>query len=491
MNINLKSKIFNQYNFSKVDDDYTLEGLSDEKIEYFNLEKVCVNILFYKKYDDNLIPDRINKFIIQKNEKKYINLDGIIELSKHRNDYRMCILHIDLGLSKVETIQELELIYSESIKYSEQSKFTFTINQFLKKYHPKVKLLVEEYLIETGKSYRCDILLPDDNVRIIIEHYESFHKNNKHYDRIRQETFEGLGYSFLKFNEGESLRKFINSLDQLINDRMIFLDSTKDDELIINTLIKGGCDKMIAINMYQLYKIGDNFEIKFYDVLTSLGYSSEEYDDAIKELKVKISNQYYKEVDDEIYLNSTGYKLLLLRSTNPMVYSYQEYYIKLEKVCYDTILRSRNQAKKMYDNIQTAAPQLIKYGRDHADKILLKNLERSINKNNEQKRLIKIYEQERKKMFKIKIYEEDKDFNKKLEEGDIIVPYIPSLVFTNNINEEVEINKIKSLHKVFYDSFNSNDKVSFKNVIEIIKKRLNIENISSYEKIIPNCKIID
>jgi hypothetical protein len=486
----LKSKIFTQYNFSKIDYDYTLEGLIDEKIDYFNLEKVCLQILFYKKYVHNLIPDKIDKFIIQKNDIKYINLEGIIELSKHRNDYRMCILHIDLGLSKIENVQGLELVYSESVKYSEQSKFTFTIYKFLKKYHPNIKLLVEEYLIETGKSYRCDLLLPDENVRIIIEHYESFHKNNKYYDGIRQETFEGLGYSFLKFNEGESIRKFINTLDELIKDRMLFLDITKNEDLIIKTLIDGGCDKMIATNMYQLYKIGDNFEIKFSDIMLSLGYSSDELDDAIQELKLKISNDYYIQKDDDYYLNSTGYKLLLLRSTNPMVYPYQEYYVKLEKVCYDTILRSRNQAKKMYDNMQNAAPQLIKYGRDQADKILIKNLEKSINRTNEQKKLIKYYEQERKKMFKIKISEEEKKFDKKLEEGDIIVPYIPSLVFTNDINEEVEINQIKSLHKVFKDSFNSNDKISFKIVIEIIKKRLNIENISSYEKIIPNCKII-
>lgn len=486
----LKSKIFTKYNFSKIDHDYTLEGLTDEKKDYFNLEKVCLQILVYKKYDDSLIPNRINKFIIQKNDTKYISLDGIIELSKHRNDYRMCILHIDLGLTKVENVQDLELVYSDSVKYSEQSKFTFTIYKFLKKYHPDIKLLVEEYLIETGKSYRCDVLLPDDNVRIIIEHYESFHKNNKYYDGIRQETFEGLGYSFLKFDEGESIRKFINILDELIKDRIIFLDSTKDDELVIKTLIDAGCDRMIAINMYQLYKIGDNFEIKFSDIILSLGYSSDELDNAIQELKLKISKDYYIHKDDDIYLNSTGYKLLLLRSSNPMVYPYQEYYVRLEKVCYDTILRSRNQAKKMYDNMQNAAPQLIKYGRDQADKILIKNLEKTISKSNEQKKLIKYYEQERKKFFRIKISEEEKRFDNNLQEGDIIVPYIPSLVFTNDINEEVEINKIKSLHKVFKDSFNSNDKVSFKSVIEIIKKRLNIENISSYEKIIPNCKII-
>ena len=60
----LKSKIFTQYNFSKIDHDYTLDGLVDEKLDYFNLEKICLQILFYRKYDNNIIPDRINKFII-------------------------------------------------------------------------------------------------------------------------------------------------------------------------------------------------------------------------------------------------------------------------------------------------------------------------------------------------------------------------------------------------------------------------------------------
>ena len=35
---------------------------------------------------------------------------------------------------------------------------------------------------------------------------------------------------------------------------------------------------------------------------------------------------------DDIYLNSKGYKLLLLRSNNPSSYQYQEYYIKLEEI---------------------------------------------------------------------------------------------------------------------------------------------------------------
>ena len=63
----------------------------------------------------------------------------------------------------------------------------------------------------------------------------------------------------------------------------------------------------------------------------SLGFSSDEYQDAVEELKFKISEEYFIKKDDDIYLNSTGYKLLLLRSSNPMVYPYQEYYIKLEK----------------------------------------------------------------------------------------------------------------------------------------------------------------
>ena len=489
MNLSLRKKLFDIYNFSKVHQDYTISNVLDQKIEYYNLEKVLTDVLFYKKKLD-INKDINEKYIIIKDDIKYINLEGILELSKLRNDYRMCLLHIDLELSTNEVIQDLDQVISNDIKYSEQSKFTYVIFKFLQKNYPEIRLMTEEYLVEIGKSYRCDILLPDDNVRIIIEHYESFHKNNKYYDGIRQETFEGLGYSFLKFNEGESIRKFINVLDQLITDRMIFLDSTKDDELIIKTLIEAGCDRMIASNMYQLYKIGDKYEIKFSDIIMSLGYSEDEYQEAVEELKFKISEEYYEIKENEIYLNSTGYKLLLLRSSNPMVYPYQEYYIRLEKICYDTILRSRNQAKKMYENMQTAAPQLIKYGRDLADKILIKSLEKSINKTQEQKKLIKYYEQERKKMFKIKILEEEKKFDKILKEGDIIVPYIPSLVFTNDINEEVDINQIKSLHKVFKDSFSSSDKLPFKSIIDIIKKRLNIENISSYDKIIPNCKII-
>ena len=35
--------------------------------------------------------------------------------------------------------------------------------------------------------------------------------------------------------------------------------------------------------------------------------------------------------------------------------------------------------------MQTAAPQLIKYGREQADKILIKNLEKSLCKTQEQK----------------------------------------------------------------------------------------------------------
>ena len=491
MNFILKEKLFNNYNFNKTNDDYTLEGLTNEKIDYFNLEKICKQVLFYKNYDEKKIPNSILKnYVIYKNNKKYINLEGIIELSKIRNDYRMCLLHIDLNLTRVNILQNLEQISTSEVNYSEQSKFTFVIYKFLKKNYPNARLLVEEYLPETGKSYRCDVLLPDDNLKIIIEHYETFHKNNIYYDNVRQETFEGLGYAFLKFEEGESLRKFINKLSKLIQDRLIFLDSNKDQELIIKTLVNAGCNESVAKNLYQLYKIGDRFEIKFSDIILSLGFSKNEYELALKTLKTKLSEKYYIIKNEEYDLNSQGYKLLLLRVDNPTAFLYQEYYIKLEKICYDTILESRNQAKKMYINMQTAAPQLIKYGRDQADKILIKNLEKSINKNTELKDLIKIYENERKKIFKIKILDEEKNFDKKLEEGDIIVPYIPSLIYTNDINEEVEIKKIKSLHIVFKDSLTNNDKLSFKNIIEIIKKRLKIENISSYDKIIPNCKII-
>ena len=122
MNFILKEKLFNNYNFNKTNDDYTLEGLTNEKIDYFNLEKICKQVLFYKNYDEKKIPNSILKnYVIYKNNKKYINLEGIIELSKIRNDYRMCLLHIDLNLTRVNILQNLEQISTSEVNYSEQS----------------------------------------------------------------------------------------------------------------------------------------------------------------------------------------------------------------------------------------------------------------------------------------------------------------------------------------------------------------------------------
>jgi hypothetical protein len=483
MDLSLKKKLFDEYNFNKIKTDYTVEGIPNNKIEYYNLEKVLKEVLFYKKND--ITNDISDKYVIVKDDIQYINLKGILELSKLRNDYRMCLLHIDLKLSQNEIIQDLDQVISNNIKYSEQSKFTYIIYKFLEKEHDKVKLLTEEYLVETGKSYRCDILLPDDNVRIIIEHYESFHKNNKTYDGVRQETLEGLGYYFLKFNEGESIRKFINLLNSAIQDRLLFLDDSKHDQLIISTLVKSGCDITIAKNMYQLFKIGEKYEIKYKQIMMSLGYSKEEYQDAIQDLEFKIPENYYQKKDDDIYLNSEGYKLLLLRTNNPSVYPYQEYYVKMEKICYQTILDSRNQAKKMYNNMKIATPQLINYGKSLADKTLIKNLDKYRLKTNELNDIIHFYELERKKNNKLIIDDDSHQLDIiELKEGDIISPYIPALIYTQDINEEVEINKLKSLYKVF------KDRVSFRYVLNIIKKRLKIDNISAYDKILPNCKII-
>ena len=80
-----------------------LQNVLDQKVEYYNLEKVLKDVLFYKKIEIN--KDIHQDFIIIRDDIKYICLDGILELSKYRNDYRMCLLHIDLGMSKNEVVQ--------------------------------------------------------------------------------------------------------------------------------------------------------------------------------------------------------------------------------------------------------------------------------------------------------------------------------------------------------------------------------------------------
>jgi hypothetical protein len=485
----LEEIIFNENKniFKHVKPDYLKKGILEETKQYINLNKVIIHLLFYKNRPKNLKLNEIKKDIIIDDNIEYINYQGIIKLLiKRSNDYRVCDLHIKLGLAKEKNIQGLTFIepINEDIEYTLQTIFTFTIFKYLTIKHDIS--IIAEYEIEEI-PYRCDIIL--EKLDIILEFYENWHINQKKKDGLRQEHIQGLGYEILVFNEKESnIREFIIELDSIIINRKLLHDENKEDEYIINVLVSGGCNKKIAAEMYEIYKIGNDCKININKCLLSLGYSSFEKDKAISKAIEILEINNYVEDEENFYLNSYGYKYLLLCLDNTISDSYKKYYIELENICIRTLKNTRSYLIKNNKNIRKTTGKLLEYARNNADKELIKENSELKNKIEYLEKLNKDYENANRYIFKRKLEKIEKD--KELEEGDIILSQIPELQFTNDINALVSVQNIKLKLQVNNITLRTKDRISFSKAIDYIKKKLGVDKIPLYNNNIPHCKLV-
>jgi hypothetical protein len=497
----LKELIFYEYAvfFKKMLPYYYEDGILNEKTEYFNLNSVIEHILHYKSKPTHLVKPEIKKEIVYNKDEnetfsgkisnvEYISLKGILKLIiKRNNDYRICNLHIKLGLADTKEIQGLCFISSldEEIEYTPQTIFTFTIFKHLTQKH-NIHIITEYDIIDV--PYRCDIFI--ENLDVIIEFYENWHKTKKNHDGLRQEHIQGLGYEIKVFKENETnIKEFVNELDYIIENKKLLNDKDKEDEYIINVLISGGCDKTIAKEMYEFYKIGDEYKLDIRNCMLLLGFGEDEEEEAIKEFKRLVEKKNYIEKDNTIKMNSYGFKFWLLCSNSIVSHSYKEYYIHLENICIKTLKNTRAFLLERNKTMRNTTGKLLLYAKKNADKDLIKQNKELKEKIDYLEKLNKNYETAHRYIFKKNLLNIDE--NKELEEDDIILVQIPELKFTKDNTALIQVIDIRSKLQVNNMTLRKKDRICPTKAIEYIKKKLGIDKISLYNNSIPHCKLIE
>ncbi|VVU95173.1 hypothetical protein CPAV1605_898 [seawater metagenome] len=487
----LKDIILEDYksNFKNIHPYYHQEGILTDIKEYFNLEMIIEHILFYKSRPKSLKLNEIKKEIICRDpaNTEYISISGIIKLIKKRNnDYRICNLHVKLKLSEIKEFQGLKFISSncDDLEYTSQTIFTFTIYKYLKDKH-NIELITEYEINDI--PYRCDIFI--ENLDIILEYYECWHKEKKNVDGIRQEHIQGLGYEIRVFREDQTnIKEFIEDLNGIIQNKKLLNDEDKEDEYIINLLITGGCDDIIAKNMYEFYKIGEECKIPITKCMAILGFSETEENKAIQEIKDIVEEIDFIEKDNVFYLNSNGFKFWLLCSNSIYSIPYKRYYIQLESICIKTLKNTRAFLLKRNKTMRNTTGKLLIYAKKNADKELVKQNTELKEKIKYLEKINKDYEIAHHHIFKRKL--DDIDENKELKDNDIILPQIPELRYTTDNSALINISDIKSKLQVNNVSFRKKDRICTSKAIDYIKKKLGIEKIPMYNSTIPHCKFV-
>lgn len=493
MVIKLKDIVFSNYKhiFRRCQPYYYKEVFNNLTTHYFNLQNILEYVLFYKSKPKILKQDAFkNEILFKEYDDKlieYISLNGLYKLIiKRNNDYRICDLHIELGISKIKIIQGLKFICSinNEIEYTSQTIFTYIVYKYLNENH-KVNIITE-YDLQVI-PYRCDIFIPV--LEIIIEYYETWHKTTDYYDNSRKEHIEGLGYDIKVYKENSSIiKEFVHDLDRMIINKKLINEKESEDEYIINMLKLGGCDSYIAKNMYNFYKIGNEYKIELKECMLIMGYSDGEEDLAIKEIKEIVNSENYIEMDNKIYLNANGFKMWLLCSNSVFSTPYKQYYINLETICINMLKNTRAYLLQRNITMKNTASKLLSYAKENADKELIKQNKELKDKlihlekvNNE---LEEMYSDSQKKnLLAINV-------NKVIKEGDIFISQLPELIYTNDETAYVSVQNIKAHLEVNNMQLKNKDKISLNKALDIIKKRLNIENIIIYNNYFPHCKLI-
>jgi len=485
----LEEIIFTNYNhiFNKdIDSDYYEEKISSGIKKYLNLQKVITFLLYYKGRPRPLREKNIKKEIIITNSVEYISFDGILTLILNRNNYyEICELHILMGFSKNINFQNMIFIESveKKLKYSLQTIFTYTIYKYL--YENFNISITTEYEIKEI-NYRCDIFIKDYN--IIIEFYELWHEQHIEKDKNRQHHIESLGYDFLFYdekNEHHTIRQFINKLELLINNKKLLINKNYEFIYINNKMLKLGYDKLHIKQFYNYYNINNKCQININDCYLYLGF----FKDSINKLKHDILESLepyeFYEADDTIYINSNGFKILLLKSKNNS--KNKRCYLEIESLCLEILKNTREYLilKNVDANIKTY--KLIHYMKNTYNNNLMKSNKDLKDKIKYLEELLKEYQIKNKEIKKTQNFR--LTIKETLNEGDIIVPNIPEIKYTNNIDSYITITQLKLKLDINNSLVKQSERLSLKYTINLIKKKIGVPDILFYNNILPYCKI--
>lgn len=503
--------------------DFTKSNHSDICIELTKFSKIINQIPKNLTLSSSKIKNISNmEYILLSDASNYLK-----EINDVRNYYLIDIQEI-FGYLKTFETNGFQLIKMSKIKLSGQHIFTYTLWKMLNKFFPNISIKIEEnflqrfdkkIIIHQTKGPRVDIII--DEIDIVIEYDEIQHSifEHKEKDYIRDNAIRGHGFEVYRFTEGEDRIIFFKELVNIITERYILFNPAKYGDWIIDYFVKNklGSKNMISlltleqvmdvINGVSSNEIGNtprNIRLKknifeWLDIQDNL-----EQKKIIKLLDDIDGNYENDNENDDIILSPNTFEKLLGRidaNEYENISHIRDCYIKIKnkfmEKMYKDIIKFSELRELQKSTISYVINQAYERGiRDCSAKY------KDLQKENEcLKEKIKFLEE----YINIQLPQNKRGFIKKDIEpitikliiGKSIVAELPELIYTGDMNDYINENKLGLLYEQNKKKYKDKQMKCLSKCIQDIKEKIYDDYDNNYElydtnpeKSIYGCKII-
>ena len=361
--------------------------------------------------------------------------------------------------------------------------------------------------IEHTRGPRVDIIIND--VNIVLEYDEKQHLKYENIvkDTERDQIIRTLGYEVVRFSEGDIPHKFFDKLKIIIKERQFLFDTSKLSDYVIDLFCSQGYDKNLIelltkeqcddiINGQDFNNIG--MEPKGLTLSILLNFIKCDDEEYIYEIKEYIDDLVYpyEETEDDILLSPKAFEELLSKidsSKHCLILKIIELYINIKNYFLKHLYDTNNKLLKIYKNTTETMDVIINYSYQRGVKDSFTKWKTLEEKNEKLEMELNTL----KNMYVSKLPHDGRGILKKdmtlikvsLKVGDVLIPEIPEIIYTNNTDDYITENEVEILYK-------SNKNVyrkmrSLRKCIQDIKEKINIQkNYNSLlHGLIIGCKI--
>jgi len=460
----------------------------------YNKQSICIKFKYIKelfnKLIDNIFIKKTNKHIetLEKQIilKRMIKLKTIYDYMITTNEYFLIPIYKIFGMVTIENMNKYKVVHIKDInnfKLSQQNVFTYSVKTLLDKCFPDENLCIEteKYLYQLLKEEGLDMIDKQNitegprldiiirNIRLIIEVDEKQHNSYNHImsDKDRDMVVNDWYFDVIRYNiKHDSIIDILDKIIISIKNQISIYYPEKIYEMIIFTFCNMGYDKKLIeyyFSKEEFEEIQNNISSEKCGLIPKNLTLSElkshiNIDDDDENIITIIDDIRYPIIirDDEIYLSPKARDEVLSelpRSTYEQVRVLHRLssHIKTEfmSIIYNINIIMHRKMLSNKESRQHIAIESYNRGRISIEKEnikLEKKYKDQCDNITELNNIINSRLSTDAHVFDCK--QNIGDYKSKLVKNECIIPEIPELVYTNDMNDYVEISKIKTIYSV-------------------------------------------
>lgn len=499
---------------------YDFPAIKQNLIDYFTKEGIG-------KEDDfdglRLSREKINILFDKDQIEDYVSLKSIHKLAMKLTNIKDIWLLKIFMLIDVEYCNGYELIKTSTIKTSSQFIFSYAIYTFINNLYNDLEIITEDvflqkpcfekFTIGRNSGPRVDLII--DKVRLIIECDEKHHSayTMTQNDKNRDILIKSMNYEVLRFScKSDNIDKFLHrKLKPVLSERN-YLFQLKIIDYIVDVMEERGHNKDNVLLMFDElcaeYISEPDKEIKglvpknlTLEVLCDILHVDIDDDEFLEVINnilpiLEEKNYPYERIDNIIIFSPKAFDTIVLNLNSddyPTISLIKDLFIDIKDLFTECLCKMANKHRERNETSDKSYCVIANNGYDRGIKDSYKKYEKIIKENE----ILKYENEILLHKYKSSLVHDGRGIKKKkiipitdvLKKNMPIISELPNLVFTDDMSDTVEIEKIRVYYNI--NAISCSNMSKYDDVLNNIFTKLNLSRDNDICKnILYKCKFL-